>query len=395
LAHDGDQARERTLLEAVSLLAERLLGGSDAPAVPDMLQVLGPAADVSRLALVAARSGSGSAMPRMEGRQQWAAAGIARLQPGPDGWARYPARWRDELARGSPIIGPTRAFPDDERMVLEAVGARAVVMVPVLAGTEWYGHLACHDTRAERAWSPGEVDAMRAAAAIIGASIHQRRVQAEVERHAGLLRFVGVATSLLLEAGNWRQALPRVLDGLRTATRSRSAWAYGPDPDQPGRRAVLLYEVLAPGARPGGGRPRVLELPPEAVARLQVTGPLHDGLDTDDVATLQAAVAPRAGGSWAVTPMILEPGSTGLVGLEVDGIRDWADGELDALDIVAGALKAAIRRGSTLVSVPIVTGQWGRASAVGTPVRGDASRSTEATAPAQAPAPKEDTGNPG
>lgn len=350
--------RERALLAALAVMAERLLHGADPSAVPEVLGVLGSAAGLSRLALVAARfAGSGSA-PRLEGRQQWAAPGVARLVPGADGWPRYPARWQAALEQGQTISGPTRAFAAEERAVLEAAGVRSALFVPVLADDDWYGHLCCHDTESERSWTQPELDAVHAAAAMLGAAMHQRRVLAVVERRTALLRAVGVATSLLLEASSWRHALPRVLDGIRTVTRARSAWAYGPDPALPRSRAVLLYEVLAPGLRPGGARPRRLDLSTEAAAGLQTAGALHAGMGDDEIGPLRQALATRAT-SWAAVPMILEPGSVGLVGLEADGARSWAEGELEALGILASALKAAIQRGSSGVAVPVVPNAWG------------------------------------
>jgi GAF domain-containing protein len=353
------RGRERGLIEAVAVTADRLLTGSESPPVLEALAMLGVAADTSRLVLVAARPGGDGAPPRMESRQQWVAPGIARLQPGPEGWPSYPARWMEELARGTAIAGPARAFPAAERALLEAVGARSVLFIPVHQGGEWHGHLAVHEARTDRTWSSSEVEAFRAAAVIIGSAIHQRRVQAELERRAALLRAVRVATSLLLEAGNWRQALPRVLDGIRSATRARSAWAYGPDPDLPTRRAMLLYEVLAPGAHTAGGRARTLELDADAAARLQVTGTINDGLGDEALGPLRRAIAGRSTTGWAAAPMILEPGSVGLVGLEADGARSWSEGELEALEIIASALNAAIRRSSP-VAVSIVANPWGR-----------------------------------
>jgi GAF domain-containing protein len=378
-----DAGREHALLEAVAIAAERLLQGSGSPPVPDVLEILGVSIDASRVALVAARRGGGGSAPRMESRQQWSAPGVARLQPGADGWPRYPARWRDELGRGTTLAGPAGAFPAAERAAFEASGTRSMLLVPVEAGATWYGHLVCHDTRSERTWSPAEVDAMRAAATILGSAIELRRVQAELERRTTLLRAVGVASSLLLEANNWRQALPRVLDALRTATRCRSAWVYAPDPDHPARRAVLLYEVLAPGARPGGSRPRALELTAETGARLETAGTIHDGIVDEDLRPVADAIGHRPGVSWAVTPMVLEPGALGMVGLETDTRRTWTEGELDALGIVAAALRAAIHRGGTLVSVPIVANPWGQATAI------------EPGAPVEARVPVEERRNPG
>jgi GAF domain-containing protein len=364
LFNSQEPGSEHSLLAAVAFAADRLLAHSDHPPYAQILEALGRAADMSRIALVAAREAP-AGTPRMESRQQWTAPGIARLGPATDGWPRYPGRWLDELRAGSVIAGPAAAFPPNERALLEDVGTRSAMLVPVSSRDAWYGHLACHDTTAARSWSPREIEAVRAVAGVISGSIGHRRAVAMVEHRSALLRAIGAGSSLLLEATSWRQALPRVLDGLRTATRARSAWAYGPDPDDPARRLVLLYEVLAPGARTHGGRARVLMLSSEAGSRLQLAGPIHSGMPPEDREPVGAAVAQPGVPSWAVAPMILAPGSGGLVGLDSETARAWSDGELDGLDIVSSALKAAIRRGNQLAPIAIVPSPWGQPAAMG------------------------------
>ena len=58
---------------------------------------------------------------------------------------------------------------------MESNDVRSFAVVPVFAGEEWWGNLglaACHE---ERSWSAAEVDALRAAAGLVGASIKQER----------------------------------------------------------------------------------------------------------------------------------------------------------------------------------------------------------------------------
>jgi hypothetical protein len=320
----------------------------------------------------------------MEVRHQWAAPGIARMQPSSTGWPRYPDRWHAELERGTTIAGPSRTFPAAERTVVEAAGCHAIMLVPVVVGDRWYGHLEIGDTAAERTWTPQELEALRAAAGIVGSGIAHRQALASLARRSAILSAVGGATSLLLEASNWRAALPRVLDNLRTATRARSAWAYGPDPGRPGKRVTLLYEVLAPGARPAGGHTRILELSPEAAALLAQGHHVHDRLPAAGPNPLQEALLLRGVASWVMVPMDLGSGAIGLVGLDTELPRPWVEGEVEGLHVLAGALRAAIRRGGQLVSVPIVSSPWGPAPSVAqTPVVAPSTREAGPTGPDQ------------
>lgn len=348
------------LLEAVAFAAERLLGPSDLARLPEVLLTLGEAASVSRVALVAAHGAGGGATARMEVRHQWVAPGVARLQPPNTGWSRYPARWQAELESGTTIAGPARAFPAAERTAVEASGCQTIMLVPVVAGDRWYGHLEIGDTTRERVWTPQELEALRAAAGIMGSGIAHRQALAALERRSEILAAVGEATSLLLEANNWRAALPRVLDGLRTATRARSAWAYGPDAGRPGRRVTLLYEVLAPGARPAGGHSRILELSPEAASLLAQGHHVHDRLPAADPDPLRETLMLRGVAGWVMVPMDLGSGAIGLVGMDTELPRPWTEGEVEGLHVLAGALRAAIRRGTNLVSVPMIVSPWGR-----------------------------------
>jgi GAF domain-containing protein len=383
MASRSDPSREHALLEAIAFATERLLGPSDQLHLPEVLGALGRAASVSHVVLVAASvdGGPASAMPpRMEVRQQWTATGVARLQPANSGWQRYPARWPVALAAGTTLAGPARAFPSAERTVIEGLGIQSLLLVPVFVGDRWYGHLAASDTMAERIWTPGEIEALRAAAGIIGSGILHRQALAAAERRSAVLASVGEATALLLEAQNWRAALPRVLDNLRTTTRTRSAWAYGPDPGQPGSRVVQLYEVRAPGTRLGGAHARTLDLTPESAALLAQGHPVHDGLPVATPDPLRDALALRGVASWLMVPMILEPGEIGLVGLDSDRPRTWTEGEVEGLHVLAGALRAAIRRGGTLVSVPVVANPWGSSETSGG--AGEAGTATPAGEPA-------------
>ncbi|HXF37691.1 MAG TPA: PAS domain-containing protein [Actinomycetota bacterium] len=166
---------EEGVLRAVALTAQRFLGPEDWRAVvPEVLEGLGRAAGASRAAAVAVtREGD---EVRNEAAGTWPAGpedGLGPPDPTP--------RWAEVLSGGGVIHGPVSALPDPERRRLEARGVGTVLAVPVFAGQAWWGFLELW-RRAERPWRPGEVDAVRTAADLLGAAIHRGRMDERLRR---------------------------------------------------------------------------------------------------------------------------------------------------------------------------------------------------------------------
>ena len=76
------------------------------------------------------------------------------------------ARWAEVLEAGG-TLKATRELPPREREVLEGE-ASSLLIVPVTVGGTWWGFLGFDDCRSERAWTPLEVEALKAAADILG-----------------------------------------------------------------------------------------------------------------------------------------------------------------------------------------------------------------------------------
>ena len=58
--------------------------------------------------------------------------------------------------------------------MLEGEGTLSLLVVPVTVGGTWWGFLGFDDCRSERAWTPLEVEALKAAADILGTAIHRQ-----------------------------------------------------------------------------------------------------------------------------------------------------------------------------------------------------------------------------
>jgi PAS domain S-box-containing protein len=171
------------ILEAVSFAAERVFSAPWREGIDQVLQRLGQAAGLSRVYLFEnVQGGDADQLQRLS--HEWTASGIPSLssyrfhrdpaeQPAPEAW-------RAVLARGEMIHTLVRDLPEPERSHFAEEGVLSIVAAPVFAGGGFWGEIGFDDCARERAWTGEEVQALRTAAAILGASIHHEREEANV-----------------------------------------------------------------------------------------------------------------------------------------------------------------------------------------------------------------------
>lgn len=152
------------LLGVVAEFAERLLTGRRwIDRVDSLLAELGAACAVSRVHL----------MP----------VSTSEAQPGWT-WSRSPGAeldramaadflvwWQARLLAGESVCGRLAEFPAEQRAQLSAHGIRAMALVPVFVADELWGCLGFDDLMADREFSRAELDALKAAANVLGAAI--------------------------------------------------------------------------------------------------------------------------------------------------------------------------------------------------------------------------------
>ena len=185
--------REGDILRAVAHAAQRLLTDpSWETSIDDVLSRLGEAAAVSRVWLVQTRVDEHGT--RHGGlTHEWSAPDVVPRLDDP-GWRHYTydepsaVRWAELLGSGRPVVGNVRDFPDPERADLEPLGVKSILVSPMIAGGNWFGHLGFDECRAERDWSPAEVDALMAATGTLGAAIARRRAEEGLEEARNSLR---------------------------------------------------------------------------------------------------------------------------------------------------------------------------------------------------------------
>ena len=366
----GDPAGERgrVLLAVVTAAGERLLRGTGPLPVADVLAMLGEALSASRVALIAARLADEETVPRMDVRHQWCAPGMPRLHPGPHGWYPYFGRWHMALRRGEPITSRSRDLPDQERAAIEAAGVRTILLAPVFCDDGWYGHLSADDSQRERAWSPLEIETMRAVANIIGGAIDRRRTTSSLERRIAVMDVATEATRSLPDSANAYEILDPLLENLRRATHARAAWLCVAEQQGDRTSLVVQAEAAAPGAQavdrvglqatiehllaPGGRDAAAFRgLAADAVLGTPV-GPdtiLMDQPLAGRDAWERAAMDRPSLGSWIAVPVIADgsmDGTSGrllVLGLDAERPRAWDEGEVEGLRVIAAAMACALR----------------------------------------------------
>jgi len=190
-----------TILEAVSFAAGRFLRSSDWTAeIDEVIRRLGEAAGVSRVRVFQCHR-SQDGVPLVSERYEWTAPGVASQLDNP---ADLNVPWEsaafhrcaEALKRGTVLSGSVNDFTEEERPYLADQGILAMAMVPIRFDGDLWGILGFDDCAEKREWTPVEIDALQAAADIIGQSIH--RGETEVALAQSEQRFRGLVEQSLV-----------------------------------------------------------------------------------------------------------------------------------------------------------------------------------------------------
>ena len=180
---EESRLRRSDILDAVVFAAARFL---QEPAWEDVvdtvLERLGQAASVSRAYLYRVDLANG----RYGGEllAEWVAEGVTataaqKSQVDPQDEGIFD--WLEPLLQGQPVVGRTDEFSPAAQRFLNRTGVRSVALVPVVvAGTTW-GLVGFDHCEHEAVWFEGEVEALRAAAEILGAAIRLNTAHRRLE----------------------------------------------------------------------------------------------------------------------------------------------------------------------------------------------------------------------
>jgi signal transduction histidine kinase len=177
-------SRDR-ILKAVTYAAQRFLQIAPLESgIHEILQRLGQATNVSRVYIF---ENHVDAMSRLLAthRYGWSAEHVEshgnqrQLQSIPwveGGWSR----WMEMLSQGKPVVGHVKDFPQCEQAQLIHKDTVSLLVTPIFSGKEWYGFIGFDDCQNERQWSAVEIDALKAAANILGHAIVRQKAEMQI-----------------------------------------------------------------------------------------------------------------------------------------------------------------------------------------------------------------------
>jgi PAS domain S-box-containing protein len=195
--HEAQLTGERrgAMLRAIASATEGFLKDPDWGAhVGGFLEDLGKAADAHRASVWCngvLPDGALSTSLLFE----WDAPGIPRMLDDPTcqdfPWVEGGfGEWIHAMHAGEPVTRTVSTAPESEKHYFEDYGQLSSVYVPIFVSDEWWGNLGLDDSETEREWTEAEVDALRAAAASLGAAISAAEARRAISEHEEFLRTV-------------------------------------------------------------------------------------------------------------------------------------------------------------------------------------------------------------
>ena len=185
--------RREAILEAIGFAAERFLqAASWEDDIHEILAQLGQAAAASRAYIFANHPGADGATPASQ-RYEWVAPDITPQSDNPDlqnlPWREAGfGRWEEELSQGRLIVGQVDQFPPLEQELLATQDIKSILVVPIFVGQEWWGLVGFDECLRQRDWSPAELEALKAAASILGAAFLRERAEKALKASEEKLR---------------------------------------------------------------------------------------------------------------------------------------------------------------------------------------------------------------
>ncbi|MBM3961752.1 MAG: GAF domain-containing protein [Planctomycetes bacterium] len=215
---DALQRRDR-VLDAVVRACDIL--SAQAPwreLVAPALAVLGDGTGVSRVYVFDVAADAAHRLLASQ-RFEWCAAGVApqlhhpELQ-GLDLVAAGYERWVNAMTAGAPVVGDIEDFPASERPLLAEQGILSLLAQPVHVAGRWWGFIGFDACARRQRWAKFEVDVLRIAARVLGATIHQQEREAALRRTQKMEALGRMAGGIAHDFQNVLMILGAELDGL-------------------------------------------------------------------------------------------------------------------------------------------------------------------------------------
>jgi diguanylate cyclase (GGDEF)-like protein/PAS domain S-box-containing protein len=247
----ADESLDRSvaILEAVHFAATRFLSTSEwEEVIAEVLQTLGEAAQVSRTYIFENRCVPDGSL-RTSQRYEWVAPGIVPQKDNPElqnlsFQEAGIARWEERLSANQPVYGRTSEFPASEHNILTSEQIQSIALAPIFVDQAWWGLIGFDECTHPRQWSKAEIDALGAAAGVLGSSIQRQKSEATVRQRAKELTTLH-EVSLMLNAPHAPPELQRaIVEHAMTLLGGTGGGLYLCDPEHGELRCVVSLNTL-------------------------------------------------------------------------------------------------------------------------------------------------------
>jgi len=187
--------RRDAILDAVSYAAQQFLGntGWDTGA-QEVVRRIGEATSVSRVFLIDNRT------PNLGGQvgdvclYEWSAPSLPSEESDKRVLNLLRGQMIEELSgrlsMGQPYVFRTRGFDRRRQDMLETMGIRSGVIIPMFVEQQWWGCLGLEQCFVDRDWPESEIDGLRMAGQILGTLIASVRVEQQFRQLTGNIQAV-------------------------------------------------------------------------------------------------------------------------------------------------------------------------------------------------------------
>ena len=340
--------RRDAILEAVAMSAKELLRSANLEqSLPKVIERIGEATGVDRVHILEVDPATLD-QGHIVQHHLWSASGISTLSHFQDAKGAVMIQvglqsWLRKLAKGIVVVGHVRDFEKPVREFFESAGVKSAMAVPVFANKHLWGHIGLDDCRAERDWSPAEIDTLKTLAELIGATVAARR-------HEAILEAVATSAKELLRTPNLQQSLPKVMERLGQAAGVDRVHLIEIDTGRPPEQGpVVRHDVWsAPGV--SSSHYEEVKLPMAEVGlqawvpRLK-RGEVVVGNTRDFEPTARALFESGNVKSVMAVPVFADGHWWGLIAFDECGFeRHWGPAEIDTFKTLAELIGAAIAR---------------------------------------------------